>query len=109
MNKVLEWVLSNNWAITKEAYHAIKEIVINHNVDIDPKAFHQNNDILSQIDKIRQAEKSNKNFSAIRAIKGTSVDGSYYLRTRDNVAVIPVYGPITPRASLFACLSGGRT
>jgi len=100
MSFVLDWVFDNRWAITPTALEAILSVVDREDLltlaDRPPEdlqvAFH-----VSPTDEDK---------AAIEALDGEHLEGTRRVSLRENVAVLPVIGPIVPRASFFARMSG---
>ncbi len=80
-----QWVLSHRWAITEEYLQTILGIA-HRQITID--------------DAVRRA---------IAAKDGEPLANTRRTEIRDGVAIIPVIGPIFPRANIFTAFSGGTS
>lgn len=95
-NRVLSYVKSQQWLINDEYLQAIIEIAAREN-DFD--AFLTNKELLNEL---------NDPACLLTSHEGL-VRGTANTIKRDNWAVIPVMGPIFPRANMFTQISGGAS
>lgn len=93
MSKVIDWIFEHQWAITEDALRTIVCIADRERGDID---------------LILKGEKD-IDTHALSARLGQPMEGSVRTVIRDDVAVIPVTGPIFPRANLFTMISGATS
>lgn len=93
MSKVIDWIFQHQWAITKEALQTIVMIADRER---------------SEIDLILKGEKE-IDTKALVTKMGEPLDGSHRTTVRNGVAIIPVTGPIFPRANLFTRISGATS
>jgi ClpP class serine protease len=77
------WVLSHDWAIRPEMLETIISIAT------------------------RQA--SVEDFKALQTRDSDPLEGTRKAEVRDNIAIIPVIGPIFPRANIFTSISGATS
>lgn len=85
MNRALTAILSNPWAITTEALETIVAIAE------------------------REHEFAGGNLEALEKRLGRPLGNTEVAYTRDNVAVIPVEGPLFSKANLFTMISGATS
>jgi len=106
-NSVIDYILDSRWAITPAALSAIIDIVSkNVNTTIDPKIFHKSDYEVDPKDaNILLLNRKN----ALLKNEGTILDGTLDTIVRDRVAIIPVLGPIFPRANLLTSMSGATS
>ena len=101
MNNVLSAMLGLRWAILPEALEQMFAVV---NRDFSPedlsKAIHGG-------DWERFIQQGEFKPEAVEAVQGERLPGTKDVTVREGVAVIPIIGPIFPRANLFTELSGG--
>ena len=93
MSKVIDWIFEHQWAITEDALRTIVCI-----------ADRERNDL----DLLLKGEKE-IDTQALSARLGQPMDGGHRTILRDDVAIIPVTGPIFPRANLFTMVSGATS
>lgn len=84
MSKVVDWIIDHKWAITPAALENILSI---SNREFGRDAF----------------------IEAVLKRDGEPLAKSYTVEMRDGVAVIPITGPIFPRANLFTWISGATS
>jgi len=87
--QILSYIFESAWAITEQSLETIISIANRENFDFNP-------------------EKLVKNEGVYRS-SGTPLNGTARVWMRGNVAVIPVIGPIVPRASMFTEISGASS
>lgn len=103
MSKVFDTVLAMRWAILPEALEQIFKVLER---DFDPEklaqAMHGEAEALKYIGE-------NKVFvpHSIESVAGDPLPNARNVSVRDGVAILPIIGPIFPRANLFTMLSGG--
>jgi len=102
MSRIIETILSMRWAMTGEALDQILRVVER---DFDPfelaKAMHGHGEYLKYL------EEGELSPDAILAQRDDPLPGTKNVTRRDGVAILPVIGPIFPRANLFTQFSGG--
>lgn len=91
---VLDAILNESWAITPAALESILKIADRSFDNIDPKIFHASGTLAPQ---------------ALLAVGGERLEGTRKAVRRGNVAVLPVMGPIFPRANLMTEFSGAES
>lgn len=94
--RALAGVLSQPWAIQPEWLKTITEIVQRHGED--PTG------LRARLEAERQAAPE-----ALAARRGAALENTFSATERGGVAVIPVTGPIFPRANLITEFSGGTS
>lgn len=106
MSKVSEWIFSHRWAIMPSALEAIIEVV-DRNVEISPmelaKALHG-----GMWDRYID-EGGNPipvTHEALEAFNYPIMEGTRRVSLADNVAILPVVGPLAPRASFANSFTG---
>lgn len=97
---VLDWIFENRWAITPEALQSILAIA-------------DRDDILTLADKSPaelavtfHVDANPDDKQVIESIESTKLEGTNNVHVRGGVAIIPIIGPIVPRSSFFARMSG---
>lgn len=96
MNNVLDAVMNESWAIMPNALESILKIV-DRGIEassIDPKVFHGSGQTEQEV---------------LMAIQGEPLEGARRAVLRGSVGIIPVIGPIFPRANLFTEYSGATS
>jgi ClpP class serine protease len=94
MSKVIDWIYDHTWAITEPALETIISI-----------ANRDRNDLSALL----SGEGPEIDTTALSAKLGQPLGASARAEIRDGVAVIPVHGPIFPRANLFTQISGATS
>ena len=101
---VVSWIFDHRWAITPSALEAIISVASRTN-ELSPdeiaKAIHG-----SMWEKYFEANGTPKEFQALESFNYPLLDGTRRVSLAKNVAIIPIVGPLFPRASLMS-LSGG--
>lgn len=100
MSYVLDWIFDNRWAIKAEALEAILSIADRDDVLQLAQQSPEELQIAFHVDPAAEDK------TALEALDSDRLDGTYNVGMRDGVAVIPVVGPIVPRSSFFARMSG---
>jgi len=93
MSKVIDWIFEAKWAITEAALKTIWSIANRERGELDL--------ILRGEEKV--------DTSALSAKLGEPMRDSYNTEIRNGIAIIPVTGPIFPRANLFTMMSGATS
>lgn len=110
MSKVTEWIFSHQWTITPAALGAILEIAEKRMcADIDPAIFHKDFDTMLDSDFSKMTSNDKLKIGSVEKVIGEEIDGAFRAVQRGKVAIIPVRGPIFPRANLFTSWSGGTS
>ena len=111
MSKVIEWIYNHRWAITPEALGAILEIADKKiSSEVDPAIFHQDLPENVDVDLSKYISDGNAiRMQAVEAVEGEPLPGTRRAIQRGKVAIIPVRGPIFPRANIFTAWSGGTS
>lgn len=92
MLKVIDWIYERQWAITPHALETIVQVVETPlNMDA------------SEYKIVRER------LEAISTEPGDPLPGTHTASLRGRTAVIPVFGPIVPRAGLFTIMSGATS
>jgi len=103
---VINWIFEHRWAIAPHALETIIEIAARNN-DLNPeiisKAIHG-----SIWEKYVDAEGKISDFWALEGFDYPILEGSRRVSVAGNVAILPVIGPIFPRANLMT-MSGGAS
>ena len=103
---ILQWIFEHKWAITPGALQTIIDIA-SHGGDLSPetiaKSMHG-----SIWERYVDDTGSFINFSALEANDYPLMDGSRRVSVAGNVAILPVVGPLFPRANLMT-MSGGSS
>lgn len=96
MNNVLDAILNESWAIIPRALDSILKIVDRgiEATSIDPKVFHASGQTEEEV---------------LLAIDGDLLEGAERAVLRGSTAIIPIIGPIFPRANLFTEFSGATS
>lgn len=93
MSKVIALINSNRWAIVPEALQAILQIVNRSDVTVDESFLHH------------FSEHQHKN--ALNLVQARPMENYSRIRIfNENTAIVPITGPIIPRAELFSDISG---
>jgi signal peptide peptidase SppA len=100
MSYVLDWIFDNRWAIKAEALEAILSIADRDDVLQLAQQSPEELQIAFHVDPAAEDK------TALEALDSDRLDGTYNVGMRDGIAVIPVVGPIVPRSSFFARMSG---
>jgi ClpP class serine protease len=95
-----------HWAIHPEALEQIFKVL---NRDFDPELLTQSMHGKAELKKYLDENGLYNGFSAIEALPGEPLPGAKLSKMRDGVAIIPLIGPIFPRANLFTEWSGGKS
>jgi len=93
MRRAIDWIYDQTWAITEAALKTIVSIADRERHDLDSLLKGE-----QQIDT-----------TALSAKLGQPLGESARAQIRGNTAVIPVLGPIFPRANLFTAVSGATS
>lgn len=103
---ILQWIFEHKWAITQSALETIIDIV-GKNEDLAPetiaKVMHG-----SIWERYFDAKGNIKSFQALEASDYPILEGSRNLSIAGSTAILPVIGPIFPRANLMT-LSGASS
>lgn len=102
---ILQWILEHKWAITSTALQTIIEIVSKEtdlSTDTIAKAMH------GSIWERYVKDGDVVNFNSLEGSNYPLLDGARMTSVADCVAIIPVIGPIFPRANLMS-MSGGSS
>jgi len=99
MTGVLEWIIAQKWAITPGALEAILTIVQRQEITEEAiaSAIHG-----AKWEKYKEAN----TFQGLEGYDYPLLEGARTVSQVGNVAILPVIGPIVPRASLFSRVSG---
>jgi len=97
MSFVISWIQENVWGITAPALETILKIA-ERETDIMSKSIIMDKSV---------TELFHKNALATR--RGDALPGTRYAYVRDGVGVLPVYGPIFPRANMMTDFSGATS
>jgi signal peptide peptidase SppA len=100
MSYVLDWIFDNRWAIKPEALESILSIADRDDVLQLAQQSPEELQIAFHVDPAAEDK------TALEALDSERLDGTFNVRMRDGVAVLPVVGPIVPRSSFFARMSG---
>ena len=106
---LLNSVVSLMWAMREDAFQEILSFLQGSS---DPIKMSQLMHVGSadQYEKIFTSEmKKPIDFSAIQKVVDQDLPGSYRAEFRNNVAILPIRGPIFPRANLITSWSGGTS
>jgi len=103
---ILQWIFEHKWAITPGALQTIIDIAANGG-DLSPEAISKSMHG-SVWEKYIDDTGSFINFSALEASDYPLLDGSRCVSVAGNVAILPVVGPLFPRANLMT-MSGGAS
>ena len=101
---ILSKVLECKWAITPAALEQILRVCLQDFKPSDLAAAMHGDDVSHFLTAEGQFD-----FSAIAARDDDRLANTRRATVRDNVAVVPVTGPIFPRANLFTAFSGGSS
>ena len=103
---IIQWIMEHKWAITPTALETIIEIA-GRSTDLSPetiaKAIHG-----SAWERYLDTEGGVIDFSTLEASNYPILDGTRRVSLADSVAILPVIGPIFPRANLLT-MSGGSS
>jgi ClpP class serine protease len=103
MSKVFDTVLGMRWAILPEALEQIFSVL---NRDYDPEVLSQA--MHGEVEALKYlGEEGEFKKKAVVAMPGNPLPNARNVKVRDSVAILPVIGPIFPRANLFTEWSGG--
>jgi signal peptide peptidase SppA len=94
MSKVIDWIFDHQWAITEPALSTIISIANRERGDVEA---------------LIRGEGPDVDTTALSARLGQPLGASARAELRGGVAVIPVHGPIFPRANLFTAISGATS
>lgn len=103
---VLQWILEHKWAITPTALQTIIEVAgRDHDLSAETiaKAIHG-----SAWERYLDKNGSVLDFQSLEAFNYPLLDGTRHVSYADGTAVLPVIGPIFPRANLMT-MSGGSS
>jgi ClpP class serine protease len=93
MSKVLGWIYEHQWAITESALETIVQI-----------ANRENSDMLDLLNGNKKLDTS-----ALSSRIGQPLQGAQRVEVRNDVAIIPITGPIFPRANIMTQISGATS
>jgi ClpP class serine protease len=106
MNKstrpVLDWVFDHKWAITPNALETIVKII-----SADGNTGSYSKEQMEMYKTMHQVDSST--LSTLQAQNGEPLSGAERATLIGDTAIIPVLGPIFPRANLFTQLSGATS
>jgi len=100
---VFDWIIAQKWAITPEALEAILAVVQRTDITSEElaRSMHGNEwERFANMD-----EKSIQQF-ALEGKQYPRLEGARLISQVDNIALLPVVGPIVPRSSMFSRISG---
>jgi len=102
---ITQWILDHRWAITPSALEAIIDIASKNTVDVENVARMMHG---SEWERYVDAEGNVCKYDALEAYNYPILDGTRRVSVADGVAILPVVGPLFPRANLMT-LSGGTS
>ncbi len=100
MSYVLDWIFDTSWAIRPEALKAILSIADRDDI------LQLSQQSPEELQLTFHVDPSAEDKTALDALDSERLDGTRNVRMREGVAVLPVVGPIVPRSSFFARMSG---
>lgn len=92
MSRVIDWIYSKQWAITEAALEVIMQIAMRDRVDVQSLLTEEKVAL-----SMKPASQANKDLVSQNEVSSAGV------------AIIPVVGPIFPRAGLFTKISGATS
>ena len=106
MEGTLRWILDNKWAIVGSALEAIIDVVKRSDITSEEvaRAIHG-----TKWQNYIDSDGHSINPSLLQTSSRPILDGSHSVTYEDSVAILPVVGPIFPRANLFTSFSGGTS
>lgn len=103
---VIQFIFENRWAMTPKALETMVEVVL-RNENLTPESIAQS--MHGSIwERYLDGQGNLSDFWGLEAINYPLLEGSRRVSVAGNVAILPVVGPIFPRANLMT-LSGGAS
>ncbi len=108
MKTVLDAIIDQRWAMTPQALSMIFQIIDNH-ASSSPEAVAKFME--AETERMKAFHASGQTYEeAIEKVRGDALnDQNSRVRLRGSVALIPILGPIFPRANLFTQFSGATS
>ena len=103
MTGVFDWIIAQKWAITPEALEAI--LAIGQRTEISAEEIARSIHGESWERFVTMDDKSKRTF-ALEGKNYPMLEGARTISQIDNVALLPVVGPIVPRSNMFSRVSG---
>lgn len=106
MSKISEWIFAHRWAIIPSALEAIMEIV-DRNLDISASDLAKS--LHGEMWERYIDEQGNPipvTFNALEAYNYPILENTRRVSMADNVAILPIIGPLTPRSNFSSSFSG---
>lgn len=106
MTGIFEWIIAQKWAITPSALEAILGIVQRSDISVEDisRAMHGN-----EWERYTSLDATKISKLSLEGQQYPLLEGSRMTSQVKNVAILPVVGPIIPRASMFSRMSGSSS